>query len=58
MGRRVELCIDATEPDILGPEREELAAVLVSLGGKFLAVHPGFTVPADPEGNELCLTLG
>ena len=113
MGRRVEICIDATEPDgvrafwrtalayvdelkddgavdlvdpegegptvwfqrvpeartaeknrlhldifVTDPEREELAARLVTLGGKILAIHPGFTVLADPEGNELCLTLG
>jgi 4a-hydroxytetrahydrobiopterin dehydratase len=37
-------------------ERGQLSERLVELGGTVLAVHERFTVVADPEGNELCLT--
>jgi 4a-hydroxytetrahydrobiopterin dehydratase len=36
--------------------REPLVAELVGVGGTVLAVYPRFTVLADPEGNEVCLT--
>jgi hypothetical protein len=38
-------------------ERDRLAGELVALGGTVLAVFPRFTTLADPEGNELCLTV-
>jgi 4a-hydroxytetrahydrobiopterin dehydratase len=37
-------------------ERSQLAHELVSLGGRVLREHPRFTVLADAEGNEVCLT--
>ena len=37
-------------------ERSQLAHQLVSLGGRVLRVQPRFTVLADAEGNEVCLT--
>ncbi|WP_239679182.1 VOC family protein [Natronosporangium hydrolyticum] len=44
--------------DIMVPadERAALTEQLVALGGTVAATHQGFTVMADPEGNELCLT--
>jgi Glyoxalase-like domain len=46
--------------DILVPpvERAALTRTLVGLGGHVLLERPHFTVLADPEGNELCLTDG
>ncbi|TWF92697.1 hypothetical protein FHU35_17343 [Saccharopolyspora dendranthemae] len=37
-------------------ERGPLVDRLLGLGGREIRVEPGFTVLADPEGNELCLT--
>lgn len=38
------------------PERATLVKQLVQAGGKVLASYPRFTVLADPEGNEVCLS--
>lgn len=46
----LDICIRAGE-------REQLAEELVALGGTVLAVFPRFTTLADPEGNELCLSV-
>jgi hypothetical protein len=37
-------------------QRDVLVAELSSVGGTVVRTFPGFTVLADPEGNELCLT--
>jgi 4a-hydroxytetrahydrobiopterin dehydratase len=37
-------------------QRDALAEELIALGGTVVRTFPGFTVVADPEGNELCLT--
>jgi hypothetical protein len=37
-------------------KRAELVAQLTALGGTAVASYPRFTVMADPEGNELCVT--
>ncbi|GAB3670143.1 VOC family protein [Saccharopolyspora tripterygii] len=39
-----------------GEELDPLVDRLLGLGGREVRVEPGFTVLADPEGNELCLT--
>ena len=39
-----------------GEERGSLVDQLLVLGGREIRVEPRFTVLADPEGNELCLT--
>lgn len=37
-------------------QRDALADELIAVGGTVTRNLPGFTVLADPEGNELCLT--
>lgn len=37
-------------------QRDTLAEKLITVGGTVIRTFPGFTVLADPEGNELCLT--
>jgi hypothetical protein len=39
-------------------ERAALTEKLIQLGGTAVNVFPRFTVMADPEGNEFCLTEG
>jgi predicted enzyme related to lactoylglutathione lyase len=43
---------------VTAAERAALSEQLTALGGAVLQEHPRFTVMADPEGNELCLTEG
>jgi 4a-hydroxytetrahydrobiopterin dehydratase len=47
----LDLLVSATE-------RAALTKQLTELGGSVINDHPRFTVMADPEGNEFCLTEG
>jgi 4a-hydroxytetrahydrobiopterin dehydratase len=41
---------------VSGVERAALTEKLIELGGTVMSNYPRFTVMADPEGNEFCLT--
>jgi hypothetical protein len=47
----LDLLVSATE-------RAALTKQLIDLGGSVINNYPRFTVMADPEGNEFCLTEG